>query len=456
MHAVFAEDPATALPVHILKSDKLEAWLEGRGEALRALVSAMNFSASAGQNLIVPAPDGQIERVLFGVGDGSDPLIVAALSAALPEGVYKIASAPSDMPASTIAAAWADGAYRFTRYKADAGAPPQLAPMEGMDLAEASAQTEAVDLVRDLVNTPAADMGPTEIEAAARGLAAEHRASIEVIKGDQLLDAGYPMVHAVGRAAADAPRYIELNWGRKKSPRIAIVGKGVSFDTGGLNIKTGGFMRLMKKDMGGAAHALALAKLVMASGLDVNLCVAIPTVENAIGAGAFRPGDILTARNGLTVEVEDTDAEGRLILADALSRVSEQDPELVIDFATLTGAARVAMGAEVAPFFTDNDELAADISQASEEIGDPAWRLPMWAPYASQLSSPIADLKNLGDGPLGGSIMAALFLKNFVVAPAWVHWDVWAWRPAKFGRPQGAVANGLRAMHRMLKRRYRN
>jgi leucyl aminopeptidase len=295
-------------------------------------------------------------------------------------------------------------------------------------------------------------MGPEQIAAEAQALADEFGASIEITVGEAL-ETGFPMVHAVGKGAAQQPRFIELHWGRASDPKIAIVGKGVAFDTGGLNIKTAG-MGLMKKDMGGAAHALALSRMIMSAGLPVRLICCVPTVENAIGPNAFRPSDILKSRKGLTVEVEDTDAEGRLILADALTRASEHRPELVIDFATLTGAARVALGPDLAPLYTDDDALAADISEAAKAVGDPVWRMPLWPGYEAGLKSPIADMKNLGDGPMGGSITAALFLKAFVSAPTWAHFDIWAWRPARYGRAAGAAACGLRAVWRTLKKRY--
>jgi leucyl aminopeptidase len=324
---------------------------------------------------------------------------------------------------------------------------------KGADAQEASRQAEAIDWLRDLVNTPPCDMGPAEIAGEATKLAKEFGAEIEITTGKDL-EAGYPMVHAVGKGAVQPPRYIEFAWGKKDAPVIAIVGKGVAFDTGGLNLKGGDNMRLMKKDMGGAAHALALARLVMGAELPVRLIVCVPAVENAIGPNSFRPSDILKSRKGLTVEIEDTDAEGRLILADALARASEHKPELILDFATLTGAARVALGPDLAPLYTDDDRLADDVAQGARKTGDPIWRMPLWAGYEAGLKSPIADLKNLGDGPMGGSITAALFLKSFVSAASWAHFDIWAWRPARYGRPAGAAACGLRAVWSMLRSRY--
>jgi leucyl aminopeptidase len=352
----------------------------------------------------------------------------------------------------TLALGWADGAYRFTKYKLADKARRLMLPA-GVDQVEVDRQAEAIDWLRDLVNTPPCDLGPVEIAAEAQALAAEFGASIEITEGTAL-ERGFPLVHAVGKGAVQPPRHIEIHWGRESDPKIAIVGKGVAFDTGGLNLKTGSNMALMKKDMGGAAHALALSRMIMSAGLPVRLICCVPAVENAIGPNAFRPSDILKSRKGLTVEIEDTDAEGRLILADALTRASEHKPELIIDFATLTGAARVALGPDLAPLYTDDDALAGDILAASKTVGDPVWRMPLWSGYESGLKSPIADMKNLGDGPMGGSITAALFLKAFVSAPSWAHFDIWAWRQARYGRPAGAAACGLRAVWEMLKKRY--
>jgi leucyl aminopeptidase len=298
-------------------------------------------------------------------------------------------------------------------------------------------------------------MGPVAIEAEIRTLAEAFGATLVCTEGEALLAGNYPMIHAVGRAGPQSPRLIELSWGDPKAPELAIVGKGVAFDTGGLNLKTGNYMRLMKKDMGGAAHAIALAELVMAAALPVHLKLYVPAVENAISGTAFRPGDVLSSRKGLSVEIDNTDAEGRLILGDALTRASETDPDLIIDFATLTGAARVALGPDLAPFYTDDDELAAAIEAGARASGDPVWRMPLWAPYLAGLKSPIADLVNSTSDGMAGSVTAALFLQKFVSAPRWVHLDVWAWRKAKYGRPEGGAACGLRAMWAMLQVRYR-
>eukprot|EP00903_Cladosiphon_okamuranus_P002734 g2732.t1 len=398
-------------------------------------------------------PDGALAGVLFGVGDGSDTLAVAALSAKLPSGVYQIAS-DAAYPLAHIAAAWADGAYRFDRYLGEKADPPQL--VVGDDAAGEACIREAIaiDRLRDLVNTPAEDMGPPEIQGTISDLAERYGATLQTVIGDALLEQNYPMVHAVGRAGPEAPRIMELSWGNPEHPELAIVGKGVAFDTGGLNLKTGNYMRLMKKDMGGAAHAIALAELVMGADLPVYLKLYVPAVENAIAGNAFRPGDVLSSRKGLSVEIDNTDAEGRLILGDALTRACESEPDLLIDFATLTGAARVALGPDLAPYYTDDETLAAAIADGSANSGDPAWRMPLWQPYRAMLKSPIADIVNSAAGGMAGSITAAIFLKQFVDAASWVHLDVWAWREGKYGRPAGGAACGLRAMWSTVKARY--
>jgi leucyl aminopeptidase len=451
MHAAFVSRSASAVPLQLVTAKGLGPGTKGQPGRVKSLVDAAAFRADAGKVLLIPSAAGEIEAVLVGLGEGLDGFVLASLPGSLPPGDYALQEIPPGLNGETLALGWADGAYRFTKYKAG-DKPRRLLLPKTVDAAGVSLQAEAIDWLRDLVNTPACDLGPLEIATEAQALAKEFGAEIEITSG-KALESGYPMVHAVGKGAAQAPRYIEISWGRAKAPVIAIVGKGVAFDTGGLNLKTSG-MALMKKDMGGAAHALALSRLIMASDLPVRLYCCVPAVENAIGPNAFRPSDILKSRKGLTVEIEDTDAEGRLILADALTRASELKPELIIDFATLTGAARVALGPDLAPLYTDDDALAADIASAAKQVGDPVWRMPLWSGYEGGLKSPIADLKNLGDGPMGGSITAALFLKAFVSAPTWAHFDIWAWRPGRYGRPAGAAACGLRAVWTMLKARY--
>ncbi len=420
---------------------------------LAAQAKAQKFVASAGQTVLTASADGRMSSVLFGLGKGTDALALAGLSAKLPEGDYTIVRT-SGMPMAHLAAGWADGAYRFDRYLENKATPPRLVIGEGAEADALSHEAIAVGRLRDLVNTPAEDMGPAGIEATITGLAGEYGAEISTIQGDDLLAENYPMVHAVGRAGPEAPRIVELTWGKKDAPHLAIVGKGVAFDTGGLNLKTGGYMRLMKKDMGGAAHAIALAELVMASGLPVYLKLYVPAVENAISGIAFRPGDVLSSRKGLSVEIDNTDAEGRLILGDALTRASEEDPDLLIDFATLTGAARVAVGPDLAPYYTDDEALASEVAAGAVASGDPAWRMPLWEPYRAMLNSSIADIVNSAPSSFAGSITAAIFLKEFVDAKSWVHLDVWAWREGKYGRPAGGAACGLRAMWATLLARY--
>ncbi len=422
-------------------------------DALTALAKANGFKASSGQFVVRANGDGAIVDVLGGLGAGTDGLAVAAISSKLPEADYEIAR-DGGYSMAHIAAGWSDGAYRFDRYLSDKATPPRLVVGEADDGEAMMREATAIDRLRDLVNTPAEDMGPPEIQGTISDLAERHGATLETLINDALLEQNYPMVHAVGRAGPEAPRLMELSWGDEKHKQLAIVGKGVAFDTGGLNLKPGGSMRLMKKDMGGAAHAIALAELVMGANLPVHLKLYIPAVENAIAGDAFRPGDVLSSRKGLSVEIDNTDAEGRLILGDALTRASEEDPELLIDFATLTGAARVALGPDLAPFYTDDETLAADIASGSAASRDPAWRMPLWAPYKSMLKSPIADLVNSASGGMAGSITAAIFLKQFVDAKSWVHLDVWAWRDGKYGRPAGGAACGLRAVWEMVRSRY--
>jgi leucyl aminopeptidase len=379
-----------------------------------------------------------------------------ALAERLPAGDWRIAG-DTPWPAADVALAFALGGYGFDRYKQVKSRPgPRL--VAGQVTEPALRIAEACALARNLINTPASDMGPAELETAARALAAAHGAELSVVVGDDLLAAGYPAVHAVGRAAvaARAPRMIEIQWGDPADPVVALVGKGVSFDTGGLDLKPSAGMRWMKKDMGGAAHALALGQLIMGAALPVCLVILVAAVENAVSGDAMRPGDVLHTRKGLTIEIGNTDAEGRLILADALTRAGELNPTLTLDFATLTGAARAALGPDVPPFFTDDDALAADLAAAALATEDPIWRLPLWDAYDESLDSDIADLKNDPDGwAQAGSITAALFLRRFAPAGSWAHFDIFAWRSRKLpGRAFGGEAQALRATYEMIRKRY--
>ena len=416
---------------------------------------ATGFKADAGALLVLPSADGSIAGILFGCdGAPRDPFSFGKLATALPAGDYVIAHSPADPRLAALG--FLLGGYRFTRYGKRASADVRLVVPEGTDEAYLRRTAEAVTLTRDLVNTPANDLGPAEIEAAVRTLASRFGGRVKVTTGDDLLAANFPLVHAVGRASPRAPRLIDLSWGAPGAPKVTLVGKGVAFDTGGLDIKPSSGMLLMKKDMGGAANAIGLAQMIMARGLKVRLRLIVAAVENAIDGTAFRPGDVFPSRKGLTVEIGNTDAEGRLILADALSLADEEAPELLIDFATLTGAARVALGPQLPPAYTDDDALAADLARHGAAEADPSWRMPLWQPYASMLDSKIADLNNAPGSGFAGSITAALFLQRFVSrAGAWLHLDIFAWNPSsRPGRPEGGEAQTIRALDALLAERY--
>ena len=446
------QDARTIVPV---RKDGLEDWLTSLPERARTAARAADFGAKPGDVLILPADKPSDWTVALGVPDQLGVWDLAKAAQNLPEGVYRLA----DEPIGLAGLGWMLAHYRFDRYRADAKAKGDrllLSSTPG-NLGELARLAEATAVVRDLVNTPAADLGPAELQQAVETLAEEFDAKISVTRGEALAQ-NYPMIHAVGQAAVRdrAPRLIELEWGNPANPRIALIGKGVAFDTGGLNIKTGNFMRLMKKDMGGAAHALALARLVMEARLPVRLHLLIPAVENAISANALRPGDILKSRKGLSVEIDNTDAEGRLILGDALARASEENPQLILDFATLTGAARVALGPDLPALFSNDDALAQDLMAAASRVQDPSWQMPLWDRYDDMLRSDIADMVNSAEGGMAGCITAALFLRRFVPKTIpWAHFDTFAWRPGALpGRPKGGDAMGLRAAFEMLKQRF--
>ncbi|MEP5265117.1 MAG: leucyl aminopeptidase family protein, partial [Nitratireductor sp.] len=388
------------------------------------------------------------------IGDASDPFAAGALAASLPAGDYRLAGELHG-DVSKAAFAFALGTYRFTRYSGNAREWPRLVLPRGVDGEEVSRLARAVFLARDLINTPASDMSPADLAAAAGEVASAHGAALTVIEGENLLSENYPMIHAVGRAAEIAPRLIDMRWGREGAPKVTLVGKGVCFDTGGLDLKPSSAMLLMKKDMGGAACTLALAQALMEAKLDIRLRLLIPAVENAVSGNAFRPGDVLQSRKGLTVEIGNTDAEGRLVLGDALAEADSEAPDLIIDMATLTGAARTALGPDLPPFYTKDEGLAEEIAVSAEAMSDPLWRMPLWQPYDAWLESKIADVNHISDGPFAGSITAALFLARFVEkARAHVHFDIYGWAPkAKPGRPVGGEAQGIRALYHLLKRR---
>lgn len=450
-------DPSAATPILAVRADALEATLAALQPDARAWVQANGFAARPDTWIAVPDGQGGIALVLAGIEDAADPRALSALPNALPEGRYALHPALGERIAPGHALlGWGLGAYRFTRYLKAPRAPATLVLDPAADLGESAALLEACTRVRDLVNTPTQDLGPEELEAAARALAQRHGAQLRVVKGEDLLRENFPAIHAVGRASHRAPRLIELTWGDPSHPRLALVGKGVCFDTGGLDIKPPASMGLMKKDMGGAATAMGLAEIVMSLGLDIRLRVLVPAVENAIASAAMRPGDILPSRKGLTVEVNNTDAEGRLVLADALAVADEEAPELVVSLATLTGAARVALGPDVPPFFTDDEALAAELAAASARVADPLWRLPFWTPYEPLIEPGIADLDNAPSGGMAGAITAALFLRRFVTAsPRYLHLDIYGWTPtAKPARPKGAAFQAARALLALLEDRY--
>ncbi|TWG65591.1 M17 family metallopeptidase [Aminobacter sp. J44] len=451
------KDKATpgSRPVHLVTKESFSRLELDAGA--RAWAGANHFSGAAGQLLLLPGSDGAIAGALFGVADkrgGFSPLATGSLAKKLPAGEWHFASTPEDPDLAALGLLL--GSYVYTRYRKHEGRDVEFVVPEGADAARVRQQAEAVFLVRDLINTPTNDFGPKELEAAARSLADAHGAKVSVISGDALIEQNFPMIHAVGRASAQAPRLIDFSWGAEDAPKVTLVGKGVCFDTGGLDIKPPSSMLLMKKDMGGAANVLGLASMLMAAKANIRLRVLIPAVENSISANAFRPGDILPSRKGLTVEIGNTDAEGRLILADALALADEESPEVLIDMATLTGAARVALGPDLPPFFTDDDTLAENLAHAAEKTADPLWRLPLWSNYDSKLNSKVADINNVTTDGMAGAVTAALFLRRFVEnARRWAHFDVFGWSPVERPHcPIGGEAQAIRAILDVLVNRY--
>jgi len=450
---ILTADVAGARPVQVVGRDGALKGVEA------AWARANDFTGKAGQLLLLPGADGEVAGALFGAGEALDPMTARSLPARLPGGLWRLEGVDGEA-ATQAALAFALGAYRFDRYRSRPAKEARLA-VAGVDVQPLLNIAAACALAREMVDTPAADMGPLQLETIAREIAEASGATLTVTTGDALLEENYPSVHAVGRAAAPhrAPRVIEIGWNldRTDLPLVALVGKGVVFDTGGLDLKPAAGMRNMKKDMGGAAHALALGRLVMQTDLPVRLVVLVAAVENAVSGDAFRPGDILSTRKGLTIEVGNTDAEGRLVLADILTRAGEHAPDLTLDFATLTGAARIALGPELPPLYTDDEDLAADMLAAAGRVGDPLWRMPLWAGYKPSLEAEIADLRNDPAGwAQAGSVTAALFLQKFAPATGgWAHMDIFAWNPrARPGWPEGGEAQALRASFEMLSRRF--
>jgi leucyl aminopeptidase len=454
MHASLAKSAKDATPVHAVKARELSRFLASRSKRNAAFLKASDFSGREGEIRLLPKADGTIGSVVLGLGDASDPLIYAVLSENLPAGTYAFAHTLDD--ANQAALGWVLGTYAFNRYRKKKPNGAKLVLPKGSDGARVTRVADAVFMARDLVNTASNDMGPQELAAAAQSVAKAHGAKFSTIVGDALLKQNYPLIHAVGMGSPRAPRLVDFRWGRPDAPKVTLVGKGVCFDTGGLDLKPSSGMLTMKKDMGGAATVLALAHMVMDAKLDVRLRVLIPAVENSVSGRAYRPGDVFPSRKGLTVEIGNTDAEGRLVLADALAEADSEAPELLVDIATLTGAARSATGMELPPFFTDDEQLASAFFDAGKRSHDHVWRLPLWRGYESALSSPIADLTNNPNYGLAGAITAALFLNRFVSkAKSWVHLDIPAWndRPRP-GRRTGAEANSVRALYTLLEARY--
>ncbi len=437
-----------------------ESWPEVAAklpEAARAFAEAGGFKAEAGSFALLPDANGGIAGALFGFEQNparENAFAAGRLPLILPAGVWHFENAPAD--ARLAALAFALGSYKYTRYRKSEASKVQLLVPREVDGAEISRIADAVFMVRDLVNTPANDFSPADLEAAAKSVADRFGAKFRSIVGDALLKENFPLVHAVGAAADDAPRLIDFTWGDEKHLKLTLIGKGVCFDTGGLNLKTDAGMLLMKKDMGGAANALGLAQLIMGAKLKVRLRVVIPAVENSVSNASFRPGDVYKSRKGITVEIGNTDAEGRLILADALALADDDKPDLMIDFATLTGSARVALGPELPAAFTDDEKLAADLAKHGAGESDPFWRMPLWRNYLTMLDSKIADTNNISGGAFAGSITAALFLSRFVEqTKSWLHLDMFAWNASsKPGRPEGGEAQVIRALYALLKERY--
>ena len=458
MHSVFETAPATpAIPITFANRTTWDAIRDSLSAPGQQFALANGFTAKPGKCLILPSADGQIAQVIFGLDEETsksrDPFRAGSLPGLLPPGTYRFANAPHDTRLAALA--FALGSYRFSRYRKAETSGVKLVPPDGIDVADVTRMAEAAGLARDLINTPSNDMGPEELAQAAQELATRFGASFNCVIGDDLAT-NFPLIHAVGMASTRAPRLIDISWGDPAHPKVTLVGKGVCFDTGGLDLKPSSGMLIMKKDMGGAANVLALASMVMDAKLKVRLRVLIPAVENAVAGNAFRPLDIFKSRKGLTVEIGNTDAEGRLVLADALALADEEKPDLLVDLGTLTGAARVALGPDLPPFYTNDETLALDLAACARRENDPLWRLPLWPAYDAWLDSKVANVNNAPSGGFAGSITCALFLQRFVeAAKSWLHVDIYGWTPsAKPARPEGGECQAARAIYKLLGERY--
>jgi leucyl aminopeptidase len=459
MPSIFETAPAaSSIPIVFATKVKWDAICADLPAEARQFARANGFAAKPGACLTLPAADGQIAQVVFGLEDETsksrDLFRPGQLPGLLPGGTYRFANAPHDTRLAALA--FALGAYRFSRYRKADASDVKLVPPDGIDATELTRMAEAAYLARDLINTPSNDMGPEELALSAQHLANRFGANFSCIVGDDLTAQNFPLIHAVGMASSRAPRLIDFSWGDPTHPKVTLVGKGVCFDTGGLDLKPSSGMLIMKKDMGGAANVLALAQMVMDKKLKIRLRVLIPAVENAVAGNAFRPLDIFPSRKGITVEIGNTDAEGRLILADALALADEEKPDLLVDMGTLTGAARVALGPDLPPFYTNDETLAEEVARCAKGENDPLWRMPLWSPYDSWLDSKIANVNNAPSGTFAGSITCALFLQRFVEhAKSWLHLDIYGWTPsAKPARPEGGECQAARALYKLLSERY--
>jgi len=460
MHSAFEAAPDTpAIPIVFATKSTWDAIAADLPSPARQFAAANGFAAKPGAWLALPDTDGKIAQVIFGLDSESakfrDPFRPGQLPGLLPPGVYRFANVEKDQ-AHLATLAFALGCYRFSRYRKSERPDVRLSPPEGVDIADIARMANAAALARDLINTPSNDMGPEELAQAAQKLAQDFGAKFSCIIGEDLTRQNFPLINAVGMASSRAPRLVDFTWGDPSHPKVTLVGKGVCFDTGGLDLKPSSSMLIMKKDMGGAANVLALAQMVMDAKLKVRLRVLIPAVENAVAGNAFRPLDIFTSRKGFTVEIGNTDAEGRLVLADALALADEEKPDLLIDLGTLTGAARVALGPDLPPFYTNDETLAGTLSACAKQEHDPLWRLPLWPAYDSWLDSKVANINNAPSGGFAGSITCALFLQRFVeAAKSWLHVDIYGWTPsARPGRPEGGECQAARAIYRLLSKRY--